>query len=273
MNYDNLNLPILEAGVDWITATTPRDDGALDFASYAEALCEQQQRDGDKMEAWAFQGYRGWQCGPVRWGWGDHGALAAFSGPLANAAAATAATLARHWSRVDYQVTVEDKRADIDPSTDYWDRAAAIHTLGQHYIPLTRLQNRESGNSITLGSRTSGKYLRCYDKTKESRGQYPEGCWRFELELKRENSEAEHRRWIQSHVPVSDQLALIKDVLGAYGLGVPFATTGIVEWPERFNRVRDADRILHWFEVQVAPSVQWVAQARGRDAVRKALNI
>jgi Replication initiation factor len=271
--YDNLTLPILEAGVDWITCTAPRDDGALDLASYAEALCEQQERDGDKMELYGYQGYRGFQCGPVRWGWGQHGTMAVFTGSLANAGASRIASLSRHWSRLDYQVTVQDKENRLDPSEDYWSATGPADMGATNSVPLTRIQSRQSGNSCYLGSRASGKYLRCYDKAKESKGNYPAGSWRWELELKREHSEFQHGRWEVAYVPLSAQLALIKETLAAYGLGAPFDTNDQAEWPERFNRVRDADRILKWFEVQVAPSVQWVAQARGRDVVRRALNI
>jgi hypothetical protein len=273
MSYANIDLRLIDAGVDWITCTAPRDDGALDLASYAEAIVQQQSRDGDKLESWGVHGYRGFQAGGVRWGWGVLGTMAVFSGELAHMAAPTLATLARHWSRVDYQATVLDDDLEIDPPSDYWHEADQALLDAKTSVPLDRHQSKTGGDSCTIGSRASAKYARCYDKYSESKGDYPLGSWRWELELKREVSEAQHLRWRQSTVPLAEQLGYIESFFAGYSLTVPFRTDADVEWPPRFHRPRDADRLLKWFEVQVAPSVRWVAQARGRDAVRKALNI
>jgi replication initiation factor len=272
-HYGDLNLPIIEAGVDWITATRKRDNHFYELANYADRLMLQQVNSGDKCESWAYQGYNGFQAGPVRWGHGVHGAIAIFSGPLAANVIARVAKLADHISRLDYQVTVLDDTFTIDPTEEYWSATASGPETMAATPNLQRIQDRRGGRTISVGDRASAKYLRCYNKYVESKGDYPKGAWRFELELKREASENEHSIWAKQLVPLDCQISTIATFLKSHHLAAPFSATGSRHIPGRIKRPRDADRILTWLTTQVRPSVEWVSQARGTDVVRSALNL
>jgi hypothetical protein len=271
--YEDLHLPILEAGVDWITATRKRDNHFFELANFADLIMCQQVNSGDKCESWQFQGYKGFQAGPVRWGHGTHGAIAVFSGQLAATVIDRVAKLADHISRLDYQVTVLDETFTMDPTEAYWDVANGLPLTTGYPPNLTRIQDRKGGRTISVGDRASAKYLRCYNKHVESKGDYPKGSWRFELELKREASENEHSLWAKELVPLDCQISTISTFLKGHHLAAPFSASGSRHIPGRIKRPRDADRILTWLTVQVRPSVEWVSQARGADAVRKALNL
>jgi hypothetical protein len=192
---------------------------------------------------------------------------------LANDLAPELAKLADHWSRVDYCVTVFDIYDRLAPDEEYWEDWYRLYPEGLGPVVMLRHQGFRRGCTITLGSRTSAIHLRVYDKYQESKGAYAQGCWRWELELKREQSEQAQTAWRLSLLPDTYVAAVVADFPTRYGLTVPWNASGVVDRPGLIHRQRDADRLLKWFEGQVAPSVQWVAQARGRDAVRKALNI
>jgi hypothetical protein len=272
-NYEELNLPILEAGVDWITATRRRDNHFFELANYADTMMLQQVNSGDKCEAWNWQGYKGFHAGPVSWGHGTHGAIAVITGPLAANVIDRVAKLADHISRLDYQVTVLDGSFALDPTEDYWEVADGLPLTTAYPPNLERIQNRRGGRTITVGDRASAKYLRCYNKHVESKGDYPRGSWRFELELKREASENEHSLWAKQIVPLDCVISTVSTFLAQHHLAAPFSSSESHIIPGRIKRPRDADRILTWLSTQVRPSVEWVCQSRGTDAVRRALNL
>lgn len=273
MNYSLLNLPIIESRVDWITCTAKRGEHADELLGLAEAQILEEQAAGSKLDDYSFQGYKGYVCGDIRWGWGKYGALIVVSQELSNDLAPQLASLADHWSRLDYCVTVFDKYDRLEPDVDYWEDWERLHPSGAGPVAMLRHQGFRRGSTITLGSRTSAAHLRVYDKYQESRGDYARGCWRWELELKRELSEAAQASWRANDVKAGYISEIVAEFPGRYGLTVPWGTDGIFTRPGLIKRTRDADRLLTWFEVQVAPSVRWVAQARGRDAVRRALQI
>jgi hypothetical protein len=209
----------------------------------------------------------------MRWGWGKDGALVITSQELSHDLAPQLAKLADHWSRVDYCVTVFDEYDRIEPDVDYWDEWRRLHPTGPGPVGMLRHQGFRRGSTITLGSRGSATHLRVYDKYEESKGDYAKGCWRWELELKREQSEQAQGAWRERYLSHDYIKALVAEFPERYGLKCPWDRNTPVARAGLVKQTRDADRLLDWFRVQVAPSVQWVAQARGRDEVRKALGI
>lgn len=228
---------------------------------------------GNKTEVFRFQGYAGFQSGQARWGWGKDGCICIVSGELANM---TATDLAKHsdrWTRVDYCVTVQALPGMIQPDEDYWTAFRMPVGIKGQPAELGRLQKKGGGNTTTLGERASPRYVRVYDKTRESGGVYPPQCWRWEIELKRQEALHELGLWQAGMVLPNRPLNMIASHLQTYGLTVPWKPDAEVKRIPGIYHKRDADRLLGWFERQVAPSVRFVAEARGRDAVLKALDL
>lgn len=273
LDYAGLELPIVEARVDWITATAKWGPRASALVELAERDMLGEQLYGGKFDEWHFQGYRGFQCGDTRWGWGKHGAVVVYTKERAHSAAPDLARLADHWSRIDYCVTVFDVSGRIRPPVDYWATYDRLYPDGNDPVHLQRFQDHGSGETVTLGSRKSATYLRCYDKYHESKGDYAKGCWRWELELKREQAEAAQSRWLRSIVFPSQVAGLVKAWPEAHLLGCPWSKLGNLEPCHQLRHTRDADRTLRWLAEQVQPSVEWVAEARGEAAVKQALRL
>src|ERR1051325_2372516 len=103
--------------------------------------------------------------------------------------------MADHWSRIDYCVTVQDDQAVIRPDEDYWEQYQAPNNWRGAVADLGRRQSKAGAPTVELGSRSSPRYVRVYNKTAESRGEYPPNCWRWEIELKQAESEHEHALW------------------------------------------------------------------------------
>lgn len=212
-------------------------------------------------------------CGRWRWGFGKLGTIAVVSGEQAQIAAGTLADIAEHWSRVDYCVTVLDCEGVLRPDEHYWEAWPPKDLPEIHWPKLRRWQEWHGGSTMQIGSRASARYMRIYDKHAESPREYPKGAWRWEIEMKREASEQQQRINLHLSQPGWHALNTITTEIHRLGLSVPWKPGAAVERSRQIKYIADADRTLGWLAQQVAPSAQFAAQARGRDAVLAALNI
>jgi len=273
VNYATLRLPVLEARMDWITATAKQGERANALTWYVDDLVSDNERHGDRLEPWNAMGYRGFQCGLARYGRGSEGAIAVVSGPAAQDHAVPLAQLGDHWTRVDYCVTCLDEAGQIDPTEDYWEQWDATKGQGRIVYSCGRTQNKGGGNTLTLGSRASAYYSRVYDKGVESKGSYPKGSWRWETELKRQASEMHRAHWLQGMISQKAIAGLIKSEFARLHLDVPWDAEPEIDRAHHVKHPRDAERIISWLSSQVAPSVAFAIEARGVEAVLEALNL
>lgn len=273
MDYSTLRLPLLEARCDWLTGTCELAGPYQSLLYLCESISSADEKAGDRIETWAFQGYRGFQTSGVRYGQRDDGAIGILSGPNAQAHIRKFAELTTHWSRIDYCVTGVDDSGRINPPKDYYVGWSAVPGANPKRSSATLIQNSVGGATISIGARSSAYYLRCYDKAAESKGQYPPGSWRWEVELKRHASEGEFRRWREHPVSEGFIKAIVAHEFHRQGCYVPWTRDdGFTREPPP-PRVRDADRALDWLNEQVRPCVDWLMEARGEARVLGALGI
>lgn len=273
MNYTATERRLTESRLDWITCTSSRVSTAADLYAFGALNAEKEKRAGDRWERYSFQGYRGAQCGRWRFGYSDQGSIVVVSGSEAQEAAPVLAKMADHWSRVDYCTTVQMEDSDATPDEAYWADWRWHKNPDRAPISLARLQAVGKGATVDLGARESAVYYRIYDKAAESKGEYPQGSWRWEAELKQHRAESEQRAWKSGQRPPHYAHRLLSQALASYGLSVPWSPSSRVEIGRSPIRVRDADRSLGWLEHQVAPTVEWVREARGDAKVLKALGL
>jgi hypothetical protein len=246
---------------------------AARLLTLAATQCRHEHDLGDKMAPWSFQGYKGFAAGNWRYGNGGQGAIAVVSGEQAQISASTLARLAQHWSRVDYCVTVLFDDWTEDPASVYWEAFRGNEAKNPHNTAVTRIQRTDGGATVAVGERSSAAYIRVYNKHAESPREYVRGSWRFEVEYKRYLSEGEQRAFFRAGAPHDPALSLVRRDLLAYALPVPWTADAPVDRTKAPARGRDADRCLDWLSKQVAPTVAFCAEARGRDAVMEALNL
>lgn len=266
-------LPILESRIDWITATAPHDESGTVLLTLAEVFVESEQEAGNKLSPWRFQGYDGFQCGHWRYGWGRQGAIVVASGEQAHKTAPILAHRAKHWSRLDYAVTVHDPAQTFDAveaGCQQWKwRDKPIRGTAS----LTSIRELGGGASLIIGQRASEKYTRIYDKFHESRGDYPKGTWRYEIEYKRAASEAEQRTWRDGGLDAAAIASRLNGELIRYGIEVPWRSGQERLILTGHRTPSDASLKAEWLKRCIRPTVQFVAEALGRDAVVEALGL
>lgn len=273
MDYSTAVLRIIEARCDWITATGKTGGTGQDLVDLAIGNVEAERMKGEIHEPWRFQGYYGFHAGEWAWGWGKDGAIVCASGSAAEVGARSLATVAQHWSRVDYCVTAVDPAETIRPTDDYWMELSKPGNDGKQRPYFQRIQSSDGGSTLAIGRRTSAAYIRVYNKHIESEATYAPGSWRWELELKRHRSEAEQKRIFGGERSPRNVLALLALECGRTGLTVPWIPEVTVYRDQAPPRITSGERTLRWLERCVRPSCERAAASLGRDRVREALNL
>jgi hypothetical protein len=271
MQYSTPVLKVIEVRADWITATCPPGTGAQSLRNKAMEWAEGAEMLGDKPSPWRALGYRGYKCGSFRWGEGKEGVMVQVSGFPAGELALTLAHSSEHWSRVDYCVTCHDDVLGYMPTLEYGELLESEVLSGRETATVTVIVTIGAGSSLYIGSRSSGRYLRCYDKHAESPREYAEGTWRWEVEYKRELSELMRTRTIEGWATQEAISDLVRAEFRRHKLGVPWQPADVVDIPMANKRLRDVDTTLMWLESQVGPAARWIASRRGWDPIMTAL--
>lgn len=272
-DYTGLNLTVVEARCDWITATAHNNDRGRALFDFGMDRVEDEGTLGSKISTYNMRGYRGMQSRHVRTGWGPEGAILVLSGDEAAICAAAVARIGEHFSRVDLCVTIRAGEGQINPPSDYISTKAKLKERPNGHPQLSRYQELWGGDCFYIGKRISPYYCRCYDKTAESHGDYPPQCWRWEVEMKRHASEGLHKHAAAYTLTPSYVAARVAYEFTNIGLSVPWRVDMNVSRDPQIRHRPDADRKLEWLEAAVRPSVDFVREARGDDSVLRALDL
>jgi DNA relaxase NicK len=251
---------VVEAGVDWITATSDNDKGKERLSVFAHDLLSSEARAGNKMKVFFLEGYKGRASGGVAWGENADRVLVRLSGALASRFWSVVADVASNVSRLDLQATC---KFDSFPErfAEKIERGVRAYKRKHDSRLTTQLvRHSKKGNTIYVGSRKSARFLRVYDKYKESGQERYRDCLRFELQSQR--ADALRLAATGAFEPDSGQWASAVVHTHARKVGV------IYRWGAAEREVNlvvrpptDTDRQLSWLRTQVRPVIQrlWAA--------------
>jgi hypothetical protein len=173
-------------------------------------------------------------------------------------------------TRIDLQATTIVEPVQIDGFTKpVWLNAAdfvmasveaARDEPGREKKPAKpSLYDTPKGVSIYVGSRAHYRFLRVYDKYRQSQGDYPENSWRWEIELKQPVSQTVYSQL--RNITVRDRPRVIVDYIAHFcderGIYHPF--TGVEDSVLDDTQERSKSTVekkLLWLESQVQPSVR-----------------
>jgi hypothetical protein len=119
------------------------------------------------------------------------------------------------------------------------------------------------GVSVYVGSRAHYRFLRVYDKYRQSDGLYPQNSWRWEIELKQPASQTVYSQL--RNITVGDRPRVIVDYIAHYcderGIYHPFTGVSDSRLDDTQERSKSSvERKLSWIENQVQPSVRQLVE-------------
>lgn len=251
------------AGVDYLRVVTLPGMAIGSLKQVFHTLGQELYTSGCAIKPWGFSGYLGEQIGSLAFGQRMDGACLQVSGFLAHTAFGRIPDGAGRCSRIDLQVTLTTK-GDGNEARDAAQSSAFHRALAKGSGRPWRVAYTDGfgdGDTAYFGSRSSRTFGRLYDKTAESRGDYPPNTWRWELECKREVAHATYDLLKTYGGAVQTIASLVGNRFrGWAALPSYFDTTG-VQLPTYHYEPTTVERRLDWLQRQVRPSIRELTEA------------
>lgn len=132
---------------------------------------------------------------------------------------------------------------------------------------------RGGDSGVTIGSRSSERYARFYNKTAEQRGRVGPGLWRFEVEFKGQQARLMYKMLMAAASGRWLALSVVKTTFELYGVDMSWVTTAKPFELPSSARENDDERRLRWLKSHVARTVAELKSRGHEDAVRAALDL
>lgn len=258
----------VDAGVDYITATSSEQKANDFFESYASRLIAEERGNGNEVSHFWLAGYSGLSCGSVQAATCGESRLVRLSSHLAKEHWKVFAESASNVSRFDLQVTIQFGAAELKLVEYLEKRALEFEREHNHGRQIELRRNSVKGKTLYVGSRRSDRFIRCYDKGAES-GLGQHGIlWRAEIELHRRLAKRGAFVLLGSESEEQFIMGTVSAELNRVGMPWKRSSTGSVLKSSSARVRSDADKKLTWLNQQVRPTVQQLLdQGRLTDVI------
>ncbi len=265
---------ISEIRVDWLTATSTHEQGATNLLNKGLEIVEQYVNTGGARNDWAFQGYRGTRSESAAVGWRVDGCCIRLGGRAAGDHWNSVVAMAGHVSRIDCSVTVQTEPGTRGIAREaYRSAVEAKRSLGRK-PEATLVVSTGGGETAYIGRRISERFIRIYDKHAESRGVYPAGSWRFEVEYKGTLAGSIGSGLIATTDPDNCILNTVHQELVVVGVVPPFEPdTADAIHPTFVTDRLDNQRRMEWLRTSVRPSIERLTSSFSEREILEALGI
>lgn len=271
---DSAAAAVLTSGVDWLTCTAATDTGRQQLLAAAWPLLYGEAEAGNDLRPWLWKGYVGYQSGAVAVGEREDGSYCRLSGLAAFAGWRHVAPWWSHVSRLDLQVTVR-LSPGANPVRSAWDASmlAGPRRRGRQTQKRSHIETVTEGETCYIGSRSSDRFGRIYNKSLESGLEMYRDCWRWEVEFKGRAATPTASWLSEQHDTSLASAVAVRDAFSRWSAEPTWAAAGPLP-PDPPERTRtDAARRLQWLATQVRPVVAQL-RAMGYDrAVLVALGL
>lgn len=263
---------IINAGVDWITATAKEGDNIQASDSLARHVLERALDAGEQVKPESRHGYIGHGSEGFFHGHGQRGRLTIASGAQASSLWSSIHNTHDHVSRLDLQVTI-------------WTHGEQPHLGVQAYRCLrenppakvrvknvTLISNHPKGETCNVGKRISDQYGRIYDKAAEAGLGDERTVWRYEVEYKNRRAGVVGAHLARSARRTSEVAALVRrwflnrGIEPAFGFDEDSSTLELTLGSTR----RDT---LSWFRDTLSKTIERQIERHGLERVLDALGL
>lgn len=264
---------VLESQVDWITATARTGHGGTELLDLGATILTEERGKGNYGRPTTFEGYHGTVSQHCFVGYRLDGACIRLGGSLARDRWSQVAHLATNVSRLDVAVTCASEPGTDHLAIDYWRGTAGLARREGRPLEYTLIQTRGAGDTLYCGRRSSERFGRIYDKHQESKGLYPKGSWRFELEYKGGPAkEISARLAAAADVPRAI-LGIIENRYQEWGVITPWDTVTATISDRAPRTPTDNESRMKWLTEQVSGTVERLSASYTGEQLRKALGL
>jgi hypothetical protein len=267
------NWQIIEARVDWITATARTGERATELLDHGASILYEERTSGNYGRPSNFEGYHGTATAHSFVGFRTDSAIVRLGGELARDKWRVVHGSSQNVSRLDIAVTVQDSETRTDLAVAYWDGIRERLPAVGRPTEVRLVQALRGGSTLYLGERSSDRFGRIYNKTAQTRGGYPEGCWRFELEYKKAVAAHVADTLAEAHGEPSGITQMVYDRYLAWGIECPWQREQSDITDTVHRDPTDNETRFRWLSDQVRASIERLSTSYTADELRIALGL
>ena len=234
-------------------------------------MTEQEKLGFDKSDSNRL-GFVGQRCEGLFYGWRGDLLMVICSGEIAAVHSSFFLGLAGNVSRLDLAVTLRDDDIDRDWTQIAFTQCSFDGRVDSGLLKTHRIQGTPDGATLYIGSRSSDRYIRIYDKTAESKGVYPERSWRWEIEYKKPRAGMVAARLLRLGAGPNAVIDVVRAGLVDLRVNLPYGNPGADWVPHPGMRKSDDQTRLAYTSRVVRPFLQRLIDRVGESRVRDALS-
>lgn len=263
---------LLDAGIDWITATQYRGIEGRNFREVSERLIEEQRVAGRVVRRATLRDYTGWRGEHLFVGMRDADALITASADVAAHHWKTITQAARNVSRLDLQASVWTHGEQPALARMAYQKLKRSPAKRGRPRSFTLIRTHPQGETLNVGKRQSDSYGRLYDWSSAHKQGEAQTIWRYEVEFKRHLALTHSSTLSATDSPGEHVAQLVYQWFDTRGVRPTYDLEG-----DRFSNgysLKEPTRdTLAWFRSSVSKTVQKAINTHGLDAVLLALGL
>ena len=267
------------AGVDYLTVTQLPGVECESLRLLALSLAESELANGEFGKPYAGQGYQGFKVGHVIYGERDDGVLLRLGGPTAAAHWRRAYEFANHVTRLDLQATYRVTPEPPQAIRKHYDELMLWSKSHKGRLEPEIMVGRGDAVTVYSGKRISDTFMRIYDKGRQSKLGYFDGCVRYEGEFKGKRAQLLASRLYLAKDEYNHARAITLGLLRARGCCLTglsnsfYDRTSLRKWLQCPAKLTDLERSLRWLGVAVRPTVDAIVRRKGDGVALRALGL
>lgn len=246
---------VVDAGVDWCTATATKSTEREKLRDVAEVLVSDRLDEGYEAKKWHWNGYAGTVQEGLAVGERDDSLIVRLSGEFAQRWWFLAAYRANRVTRLDLQVTIDGVPAGVDLTAAGAEQAKLAPRRRGAPLSWQRIESASKGCTLYLGSRASERVYRLYDKGAEEGADHLSGKWRYECELKDETALAVAGTLAMCVTPVREVGAMVWWGFSDRGVIPYFEISKVPEDVTPQRAKRSDERTIGWLATSVSKTM------------------
>lgn len=264
---------VLSTGIDYLTATQRPGPSTDLLKVLADRWIMARSSEGYQVKPWHWMGYDGECTDGISCGSRPDGWIIRLSGRVATTHGYQVLRLSRQVSRIDLQVTILDIGPWFNWAGECIRKALEDERVKSGITRTTIIYGTPEGSTAYVGSRSSERYFRVYDKHAESKGAYPLGSWRWEVEWKGDRAQRVAERVKGQSATPQACLEYVTGAFGDYGIVLPCESLPSGWRDSCIHEETNDEKRLAWLEASIAPVVQRMIASLGPDTVMEALGL
>jgi len=262
----------MDAGVDWITATSGDSSLTEKLRFRAASWVKQESARGCEIAPWRQYGYEGLACGSVQFGERTDSGIVRLGGAVAWQHWREVYRLSTNVSRIDVQVTIRHSGPSTSTISAHYKAAMRARKRGLVRRAVDLYRGSDGSATVYFGKRQSERFGRIYEKGRQSRLDHYENAVRYEVEFKdvQANHIAKTLAWSTEEKALV--VRLVADYFNearAWSSCVELGQSTTVDAAPRPERQSS----IEWLRYQVAPAVTRLIEQGHLDQVVQALGL